>query len=43
MHVLLDANVSRLLECGPSKGLVKNSKFVEGDYRFFTLSSVPAI
>lgn len=43
MQVLLDANVSQLIECGPSKGLVKNSKFVEGDYRFFTLSSVPAI
>lgn len=41
MHVMLEYNVSQLIECGPSKGLVKNSKFVEGNYRFFSLSSIP--
>ena len=43
MQVLLERNISQMIECGPSKGLVKNSKFVEGNYRFFSLSSIPKL
>lgn len=30
MNVMLEKNISQFIECGPSKGLAKNSKFVEG-------------
>ena len=40
-RMMLNQNISAFIECGPSKGLVKNAKFVEGNYRFYSLGSVP--
>jgi malonate decarboxylase epsilon subunit len=40
-QVMLERHISVFVECGPSKGLVKNSKFVDGNFRFYTLGSLP--
>ncbi len=40
-QVMLEHQVSVFVECGPSKGLTKNSKFVEGNFRFYSLNSFP--
>lgn len=40
-QVMLESGISVFVECGPSKGLVKNAKFVEGNFRFYGLNSVP--
>ena len=40
LTVLLDKGVETLIECGPSKGLIKNGRFVEGKFRFLALDSV---
>jgi malonyl CoA-acyl carrier protein transacylase len=40
-QVMLERRISVFVECGPSKGLVKNSKFVEGDFLFYSLGSLP--
>ncbi|MFZ4563729.1 MAG: ACP S-malonyltransferase [Bacteroidales bacterium] len=40
-QVMMEHAISVFVECGPSRGLTKNSKFVEGDFRFYTLSSFP--
>ena len=42
-QVMLESRISVFVECGPSKGLVKNSKFVDGNFRFYTLASLPLI
>lgn len=34
---LLRSGVNLLVECGPGKNLVKNSKFIEGEYQFLNL------
>ncbi len=36
---LLELNTELFVECGPSKGLVKNAKFIEGTYRFASLDN----
>lgn len=36
MQALLAQNITGFVECGPSSGLVKNAKFVEGNYRFYS-------
>jgi [acyl-carrier-protein] S-malonyltransferase len=33
---LLGSGVNLFVECGPGKNLVKNSKFIEGDYEFYS-------
>ena len=38
-RIMLDLGVSVFVECGPSKGLVKNAKFVDGNYRFYALDA----
>jgi [acyl-carrier-protein] S-malonyltransferase len=40
MRFLLDAGISGFVECGPSRGLVRNSKFIAGNFRFFSLSNI---
>jgi [acyl-carrier-protein] S-malonyltransferase len=35
---LLRRGVNLLIECGPGKNLIKNSKFIEGEYQFLTLT-----
>ncbi len=40
-EVMVQNGVNMFVECGPSNGLVKNSKFVEGNYRFYTLGNLP--
>jgi malonyl CoA-acyl carrier protein transacylase len=39
-HWLQQKGICRFIECGPSKGLAKNARFIEGDYRFITLDDV---
>lgn len=39
LKTILDMGVKTLVECGPSKGLVKNARFVEGDFRFLSLDA----
>ena len=41
MKVLLIKNIARFIECGPGKSLAKNSKFIEGNYRFYSLNAIP--
>ncbi|MEI7499428.1 MAG: hypothetical protein WCK84_03170 [Bacteroidota bacterium] len=42
-QVMLERHLSVFVECGPSKGLVKNAKFVDGNFRFYTLANLPLI
>jgi len=37
---LLGIGIKSFIECGPSKGLVKNAKFIEGNYTFSSLDSL---
>ncbi|MEI7662557.1 MAG: ACP S-malonyltransferase [Bacteroidota bacterium] len=39
-QVMINRNVTLFIECGPSEGLVKNSKFIPGNYRFSRLGSL---
>lgn len=39
LKTILGMGVKTLIECGPSKGLVKNARFVEGDFRFLSLDA----
>jgi [acyl-carrier-protein] S-malonyltransferase len=39
---LLENGVDLLVECGPSRGLVRNSKFIPGKFTFCDLASVTA-
>ena len=39
--MMLKQDITVFVECGPSKGLIKNAKFVDGNYRFYTLGSMP--
>jgi len=39
MKVMLENDIIEFIECGASKGLVKNARFIEGEYRFNTLNS----
>jgi [acyl-carrier-protein] S-malonyltransferase len=39
LKTILGMGVKNLIECGPSKGLVKNARFVEGDFRFLSLDA----
>jgi len=41
-QAMLQNGISVFVECGPSKGLVKNSKFVDGKFLFYSLSSLPS-
>lgn len=36
---MLDMGVETFVECGPSKGLVKNARFVDGNFRFLALDA----
>ncbi len=36
---MLEKGIETFIECGPSKGLVKNARFVEGKFRFLALDS----
>ena len=38
-RMMLDKKITTFVECGTSKDLVKNAKFVDGNYRFFALDS----
>lgn len=40
MQFMLDFNVSRFIECGPSKGPVKNSRFIKGEFNFSPLNKI---
>jgi [acyl-carrier-protein] S-malonyltransferase len=35
---MLRSGVNLLVECGPGKNLVKNAKFIEGEYQFLTIT-----
>jgi [acyl-carrier-protein] S-malonyltransferase len=37
---LMELGVNRFVECGPGKSLVKNAKFIEGEYQFLSLSTL---
>ena len=39
-QALLRMGVSTMIECGASRGLVKNAKFIHGNYRFLSLNSL---
>jgi [acyl-carrier-protein] S-malonyltransferase len=41
MQALLGHGVSHFIECGPSKGLAKNARFIEGARNFYTLNAIP--
>jgi [acyl-carrier-protein] S-malonyltransferase len=43
MKYLLSKNITHFIECGPSRGLARNAKFINGNYHFYTLNSIPAI
>ncbi len=38
---LLDNGINTFIECGPSRGLLKNAKFVEGKFKFYALDALP--
>jgi [acyl-carrier-protein] S-malonyltransferase len=40
-HAMLEHNISVFVECGASKGLVKNAKFMEGNFKFYSINSFP--
>jgi malonyl CoA-acyl carrier protein transacylase len=40
MQQMSNEMVTDFIECGPSKGLAKNARFVEGSFRFHTLDSL---
>ena len=40
-HAMLEHHISVFVECGASKGLVKNAKFMEGNFKFYSLNSFP--
>jgi len=42
MQALLSLGITRLIECGADSGLVKNSKFVAGNYQFKQFGSMDA-
>lgn len=37
---LMQLGISRFIECGPSKSLKKNARFIQGDYSFLTLDEI---
>jgi [acyl-carrier-protein] S-malonyltransferase len=37
---LQESGIKSFIECGPGKSLVKNAKFVEGEARFYSVSSI---
>ncbi len=41
MNMMLDQKVKQFIECGPSKGLAKNARFVDGNFLFSTLNAIP--
>jgi malonyl CoA-acyl carrier protein transacylase len=41
MHFMLENRFSQFIECGPSAGLARNARFVDGNYRFYPLNSLP--
>lgn len=43
MKHLLSKKITRFIECGPSRGLARNAKFINGKYHFYTLNSIPPI
>jgi [acyl-carrier-protein] S-malonyltransferase len=43
MQHLLSKNITHFIECGPSRGLARNAKFINGNYHFYTLNSIPSI
>jgi hypothetical protein len=34
---LIKSGINLFIECGMGKNLVKNSKFIEGDYKFYSV------
>jgi malonyl CoA-acyl carrier protein transacylase len=40
---LQELGVTRFVECGSGKGIVKNSKFIEGDAESYTANSFTAL
>ena len=43
METMLSRGITRLIECGPPTGLARNSKFIPGNFRFFTLAEAASI
>jgi [acyl-carrier-protein] S-malonyltransferase len=41
MQVMIASQVTHFIECGPSRGLVKNAKFIDGTKHFYGLNSIP--
>jgi [acyl-carrier-protein] S-malonyltransferase len=39
LQKILESGIRTIIECGPGKGLVKNAKFVEGEFEFITAES----
>ena len=35
--ILIKSGINEFVECGIDKGLIKNSKFINGDYKFFSV------
>ena len=42
-RIMVEQHVGIFVECGASKDLVKNAKFVVGDYRFYTFDSMQPV
>lgn len=40
-HAMLEHDISVFIECGASKGLVRNAKFMDGNFRYYSLNSFP--
>ncbi len=40
MQLMLGLGVTQFIECGPSKGLARNARFIGGNFRFDTLNSI---
>jgi [acyl-carrier-protein] S-malonyltransferase len=40
MQTMLAKSVTHFIECGPSTGLYRNARFIEGNFRFDSLNSI---
>jgi [acyl-carrier-protein] S-malonyltransferase len=43
LETMLSRGITRLIECGPPTGLARNSKFIPGNFSFFTLEGAAAV
>jgi [acyl-carrier-protein] S-malonyltransferase len=39
-RIMLEQGITLFVECGPSSGLVKNARFIDGNYRFQSLDTL---